>query len=398
MTRRPIDVYRGIMEAQLDSELSVHIKSFVNQFASCTFAGHPVSAHLVRFLGVISRLVAYLDSRSVAGFEDLTLAIDSLDYFSSTSKWWIIDRRDPSFILKPPAHEPREFMTSLADVTVDSGTMSRITSSIDRLARFLDEHHFTNQDATDKLSESLASMWVLLSAFVCKGQGRSATIEGDFEIAYDTVRILLFHNTRDNFRAVTSVRLLGMSRKLIALTTVGLSPGFEDRLDTSIAAKLERSYFEESGGPTHKLATSFRHVFTNSLRILSQLTVLERGLDRIESSDYELVIKSSLQRISSLNIEEGILHNEALGMSLFKKIEVSNDLVKRLDLLAKRLEGLIVAATGNRDFLFKYSKLVPRLISLLLLLAAGTVTDSRKTIEYTDIERALILLHSIFSE
>jgi hypothetical protein len=385
------------MEAQLDSELSGHIKSFVAQFDTCTFAGHPVSAHLVRFLDVVSRLVAYLDTRSVAGLEDLTLAIDTLDYFSSTSKWWTIDRRDPSFILKPPAHDPRDFMLSLADVTVDSGTMSRVTGSIERLARFLDEHHFTNQKATDYLSEALASMWVLLSAFACKGQGRTATSEVDFELAYDTVRILLFHCKRNNFRALTSVRLLGMSNKLTAITSIGLSPAFEDRLDTSIAATLENNYHEEYDIPSHKFSPSFRHVYTNSLRILSQLAVLEQGGTRIESVDYERVIKNSLNRISMLGIDDGVLHDENLGSGLLKRITIPDELAHRIDQLAKRLEGLIVASTGNKEFLFKYSKLVPRLLSLLLLLAGGSVDKTKSTIEYDDIERALIMLHSIFS-
>ncbi len=397
MTRRPIDVYRGIMESQLDSGLSPHITSFVNQFSDYTFAGHPVSAHITRFLDIIARLVAYLDSRTVAGLEDLTLAIDTLDYFSSSSKWWNIERKDPSFIIKPPAQDPRELMGLLANVTVDSGTMSRITGSIERLARFLDEHKFTHQEASDKLSESLASMWVLLSAFACKGQGRNVTSENDFEIAYDTVRILLFHCTRDNFRTLTSVRLLGMSSKLAKVTTIGISPGFEDRLDSSIASTLENSYHEESNAPTHKLSTSIRHVFTNSLRLLSQLEALERGLDRIEASDYQSVIRGALDRLSSMNIDEGILHTETLAIGLFKRTELSEELVQRMDLLARRLEGLIVAATGNREFLFKYSKLVPRLLSLILLLAGGTIDKSRNSVEYDDIERAMILVHSLFS-
>jgi hypothetical protein len=385
------------MEAKLDSGLSSNIKSFVSQFSDYTFAGHPVSAHITRFLDIISRLVAYLDSRSVAGLEDLTLAIDTLDYFSSTSKWWNIDRRTPSFLLKPPAQDPRELMASLATITVGSGTMSRITGSIERLARFLEEHNFTNQESCDVLSESLASMWVLLSAFACKGLGRTATAEGDFEIAYDVVRILLFHSTRNNYGALTAIRLLGMSDSLTKSATITLSPSFEDRLESSIAAALENVHQEKTDTPAHRLSASLRHVFTNSLRLLSQLEAFRRNINRAESSDYSLLIRGALKRLQMVNVDDSILHEEAPALAFFKYIVPSDELTQRIELMARRLEEYIVGYTGNRDFLFKYSKLVPRLLSLILLLAGGTIDRSRKIIEYNDVERAIIMLHSIFN-
>lgn len=171
MARRPIDVYRGLLEARVDPEILPHIDSFVNRFTDHTFAGHPISAHLKRFLDVFARLVAYLDTRSLAGLGDLTIAIDTLDYFSSTTKWWPMDRRNPELVIRPPSQDPREFMLSIASVTVGSTTMSRVTGSIERMARFLDEHEVKSQESRDILSESLASIWVLLSAFSAKSQG-----------------------------------------------------------------------------------------------------------------------------------------------------------------------------------------------------------------------------------
>jgi hypothetical protein len=71
---------------------------------------------------------------------------------------------------------------------------------------------------------------------------------------------------------------------------------------------------------------------------------------------------------------------------------------ERIQLVTRRLEGLVVDSTGNKDFLLQYARLVPRLIALLLLLASATKTSQEAPLEDIDLKRGLILLHDLISD
>jgi hypothetical protein len=76
---------------------------------------------------------------------------------------------------------------------------------------------------------------------------------------------------------------------------------------------------------------------------------------------------------------------------------LNSDVEERIQLLTRRLEGLIVDSTGNKDFLLQYARLVPRLVALLLLLATSTKSSSETPLEDINLKRGLILLNELIS-
>ena len=368
----PIDVYRGLMETKFPPEIVPHIESVVGKFSDYTFAGHDLSTHLARFIKTISKLIAYLDKRSLTALADLTSAIDVLDHFTSTSKWWNMSRKEPGFIIRPPNKDPRDFMKALPIIKIGSASMSRITGSIERLSRFLNEHEITSSQQRDDLCESLASVWVLMSAFFSKNQGRNQISENDFEQAYDTARILLFYSTYDDFRALTAVRRLGTNPRLPNIAGIGLTPGFESRLESSIAGQLEQNYYDNLQKSPTSPPAPLRTLLTNSLRILAQIEAFTHGMDSIDESHYDQTIRGAMKALERTGMSPDLLHDKSAVIDLFNKLRASEE--------------------------FEYSRLVPRLISLILLVSGGTMDSSKEVLSADDMKRGLILIDSIVSD
>ncbi|MGY5877189.1 MAG: hypothetical protein RTU30_15665, partial [Candidatus Thorarchaeota archaeon] len=395
MARKPIDAYRGLMETRFPPEIVPHMDAVVSKFANYTFAGHDLSSHLTRFLKTISRLIAYVRTKEVVSLSDLASAIDILDHFTSTSKWWTMNRKEPGFVIRPPSRDPRDFMKGMALVKVGSATMSRITGSIERLSRFLDEHEITSMTQRNDLCESLASVWVLFCAFICKSQGRNLTDESDFELAYDITRIILFHSEYDDLKTLSAVRRLGTSSRLPSVAGIMIAPGFESRLDSSVAAQLEQNYFDNLSKESSPPSPSLRALLTNSLRFLAQLEAFSQGIDRIEERQYENLIHGAMKTLERTGMPTDLLHDESAVIDLFNKFRTSEEFMERINLLIRRFEGLIVDSTGNRDFLFEHSKLIPRFVSLVLLVIGGNMDSSAEILRTSDLQRGLILLDSI---
>ena len=176
----------------LDNEVREQIEVFTERYSQLTLAGQKVSIQLSRFISLCSRLIAFLEMRGTASLADLTVAIDILEHFTSTTKWWTMSRKEPSFILKPPSRDPRELFNSLATVEIGGAFQSRIGSSVDKLLRFLEEHHVSEDEIRKNLVEHIVSSWYILGASVCRIQGRSTTTENDFETAYDILALDVF--------------------------------------------------------------------------------------------------------------------------------------------------------------------------------------------------------------
>ena len=140
MARTPVDVYRGLVQTQLDDKITEQINSVVSRFTDFVFAGEKLSIHLNRFLDLTTRLIALIDSETSANQSHLTMSVDLLDYLTSASKWWTVTRQEPSIVLRPPSREARGFIKSIADLHVGGTTLQRISGSTDKLSRFLEEH------------------------------------------------------------------------------------------------------------------------------------------------------------------------------------------------------------------------------------------------------------------
>ena len=248
----------------------------------------------------------------------------------------------------------------------------------------------------EDLCESLVSTWVIVSAFICKNQGRNATNEQDFETAYDFTRILLFYTPLDDLRALVACRLIAANQKLPRAASVGFSHGFERKLDSSMAARLEREHQEYLGQVTISAPNASRAILTNSLRFLSQVKALDMGIARIEETHYESLILASIHDLEKIGVSSDNLDNESSVVGLFQRLKSSESFDEHLAQLTRRLEGLIVDSTGNRDFLLQYSKLVPMLISLLLLLL-GTTKTGTEPLKVYDIKRGLLLLNRLLA-
>jgi len=396
LARTPIDVYRGLTQTRLGDDIPEKVTSFVGQFSDYVLAEERLSVHLSRFIALSSRLQAYMNSRYVVGQDDLTIAIDLLDHLTSTTKWWVINRKEPVLILRPRIRDPREFMKSVSNVTVGSTTLQRISSGIDKLSRFLEEQGVAESPLREGLCESLVSTWMLLSVFICRNEGRNTTSEEDFERAYDVARILLFYVTSEDYRALVSSRRLATSSFLLKAAQVTISPGFERSICSSVAAQLEEQHGDFLVQLVPSTPSAARSVLTNSLRLLAQLQGALKNQSRIEETDYETFTLDSIQQLESMGISPESLDNEASVILLFKKMRPDETLNEQMASLTRRLEGYIVDAAGNRDFLLQNARLIPRIIALLLLISAGTKKTPGNLAD-ADIKRGLILLDGLLS-
>jgi hypothetical protein len=140
LARTPVDVYRGLLRTRLEDTISDQIDTVAVRFTDAQFLGSKISVHLTRFLKLFTKLVAYLETRDTATHSDFTEAIDVLDYFTSTSKWWSMTRKEPGLVLRPPSREPRSFIKSVADLQFGPNTLQRISGSAEKLIQFLEEH------------------------------------------------------------------------------------------------------------------------------------------------------------------------------------------------------------------------------------------------------------------
>ena len=397
MSRTPVDVYRGLLHTRLDDSIPKQIETVVSRFTDSQFAGEKISVHLTRFLRLFTRLVGYLDGRDVATLSDVTVAIDVLDYFTSTSKWWLMSRKNPGFILRPPSREPREFIKSIADLQLGGQTLQRTTVAADKLSRFLEEHELANSTLRGELREDLLSSWALLSAFSCKAQGRNVTTEADFETGYDIIRILFFYVPVEDFTTLTAVRRLGTHTILPQAASVGFSPGFDKKLNASVAARLEKVHGEHLAGMASSTSGASRTILTNSLRLLGQIQAVKQGLKRLEEEHYDSTIIGSLEMFDKIGISSEFLQNESAAVEIFQGLRLGEGVEERIKLLTRRLEGLVVDSTGNKDFLLQYARLVPRLVALLLLFASKAKVSPEAPLTDLDFKRGLILLHYLIS-
>ncbi|MCK4565823.1 MAG: hypothetical protein KAU48_00800, partial [Candidatus Thorarchaeota archaeon] len=327
----------------------------------------------------------------------LTMSVDLLDYLTSASKWWTVTRQEPSIVLRPPSREARGFIKSIADLHVGGTTLQRISGSTDKLSRFLEEHEIEKSGEVERLCNGMLSAWALLSAFACKGQGRNVASEADFETAYDVVRILLFYVSLDDFKALSIVRQLGTHTLLPKAASVNFSPGFEKKLNASVAANLEKEHGEHLIQMAKATSGASRSILTNSLKLLGQLQAVNQGIERLEEEHYDAIIVGALDLVESVGVSSDFLQNDSSAVAIFKSLRPGDGVDERIQLLIRRLEGLIVDSTGNRDFLLQYARLVPRLIALILLLASSTKDAPNTPIEDSDIKRGLILLYKLIS-
>lgn len=397
MSRTPVDVYRGLSHTRLENSITKQIETVVSRFTDSQFAGRKMSNHLTRFVRLITRLVAYLDGREVATLSDATVAIDVLDYFTSSSKWWLMSRKDPGFILRPPSREPREFIKSIANIQLGGPTLQRATVAADKLSRFLEEHELSDSRSRSELREDLLSSWILLSAFSCKAQGRNVTTEGDFETGYDIVRILLFYIPIEDYTTLTVIRRIGTHSLLPKAASISFSPAFDKKLNVSVAARLEKIHGEHLAEMAPSTSGASRTILTNSLRLLGQIQAVNLGIKRLEEEHYESTILAALKMFEKIGVSSDFLQNDSEAVKIFQGLKLDEGVEERIQLLTRRLEGLVVDSTGNKDFLLQYSRLVPRLVALLLLLACKAKSSPEAPLTDLDFKRGLILLHHLIS-
>jgi hypothetical protein len=397
VARTPVDVYRGLVKVQLDDALLFQIDSVVARFTDCVFAGEKLSIHVTRFLKLITRLNAYINSKTPADQSDVTVAVDLLDYLASTSKWWTATRQDPGLVLRPPSRDARGFIKSIADLYVGGNTLQRISGATEKLSRFLEEHTVGNKEQMENLCNGMVSTWAILSAFACKSQGRNTTTEEDFETAYDITRIFLFYVEPNDYKALVAVRKIGTNSLLPLAAGVTFSPGFEKKLNMSVAANLEKIHGEHLVKLSLATSGASRSILTNSLKLLGQLQAVKQKHDRLEEEHYESIILGSMAMIETVGMSSDFLKDESSAVIIFKGLNPAEGVDERIQLLVRRLESLIVDSTGNKDFLLQYARLVPRVISLLLLLAGKTKDIPTAPLEDSDLKRGLILLYEIIS-
>lgn len=391
-------MYQQLAETQIEDEIPSRIHTVVTRFQDSQFAGERLSVHLTRFVDLFTRLIALLGSHSVAALSDMTMAIDLLDFLTSTSKWWVITRKEPGFILRPPSREPRDFIKSVSELKVGPATLERISAAAERFGGFLDEHDVGTPEERSTLCDNMISCWALLSGFTCKSQGRSVTTEADFETAYDLMRILLFYVPLEDYQALTAVRRIGTSPVLPKIVGVEFSPGFERLLNSSLAANLEKAHSGQLVEMAAATSGASRSLLTNSLRLLAQIRAVERGLSRLGEEHYDAIIVETFEMFKKVGIPLTSLQNESSAGLVFQELRPGSGVAERIQFLVRRLEALIVDSTGNKDFLLQYAKLIPRMVALLLLLASKTRDSTESPIEDIDLKRGLILLHKIINE
>jgi hypothetical protein len=397
VARTPVDVYRGLTQTRLGDDINKSITLFVSKFSDYVLADEQLTTHLSRFIGLMAKLSAYLSSRYIAGGDDLTIAIDLLDQFTSTTKWWVLDRRSPGIVLRPRVRDPRDFIGSVRTVSLSGPILTRINGSTDKLERFLDEQDIKNSAQRKALLESLGSSWTLLSAFISRYEGRTLAAEEDFERAYDVMRILLFYIPLTDLKALVASRTIATSPVVVKAARISLTSGFERRIETSVAAHLEKQHEDDLTQIATSKPSASRNILTNSLRILAQLHGVEKNIQRIEEDNYEAFALASIDQLERLGLSADSLDNEASVIRLFKNLKPDECLNEHIELLTRRLEGLIIDKSGNRDFLVQNARFIPRLLALLLLVAAGT-KSSEGLLSDSDITRGLNLLAGLFNE
>jgi hypothetical protein len=397
LARTPVDVYRGLLRTQLEDAIPNQIEAVTGRFADTKFLGSKISVHLTKFLKLITRLVAYLEGREIATLSDVTRAIDVLDYFTSTSKWWSMTRKEPGLVLRPPSREPRAFIKSITDLQFGPNTLQRVSGAAEKLVRFLEEHDVADAIQRKEISESFVYSWSILSAFACKGQGRNVTTESDFETAYDVLRILLFYIPSEDFRALSVIRRIGSHSTLPKAASIGFSPGFERKLNASVAASLEKVHGDHLAMMASATSGASRTIMTNSLRLLGQLQAVKQEIERLEENQYDSIIVGALQMFEQVGVSSDFLQKEPAAVEVFQGLRLGTGVEERIKLLTRRLEGLVVDSTGNKDFLLQYARLVPRMIALLLLLATTTKRSPKDPLEDIDLKRGILLLHELIN-
>jgi hypothetical protein len=396
LARTPIEIYRSLLSTKMDGKIPEAISKVARRFSDYQLAGEKLSVHIARFIELCTRIIAILDSAEIANLEHLTMAVDILDHFTSASKWWQMSREMPGFVIRPSSRDPRDFIKSLAYIKLGTEAINRIEGARQRLSEFLNQQELADPEFHDQVCESFASAWVLLSAFSCKERGRSTTSESDFEVAYDILRILMFYTPLHDFRAITSSRKLATSPIIPQIAQIEFSPGFERKLDSSLASRLERQH----SGLISKIAAAVpgaaRSILTNSLRLLSQLQAVKNGISRLEEESYADTILGAFQLLETHGVSSEQLRDESSVLRIFKgMIPAVDNIIDRLNFIIRRLEALIVDSSGNRDFLFQNSRVVPRLVSLLLLLASATNPESHPVLRDIYLKRGIVILERI---
>jgi hypothetical protein len=179
--------------------------------------------------------------------------------------------------------------------------------------------------------------------------------------------------------------------------SIGFSPAFDKKLNASVAARLEKVHSEHLAGMASSTSGASRTILTNSLRLLGQIQAVNQGLERLEEEHYDSIILGALEMFDKIGISSDFLQNETAAVEIFQSLRPSEGVDERIQLLTRRLEGLVVDSTGNKDFLLQYSRLVPRMVSLLLLLASKSKASPEAPLNDLDFKRGLILLHHLIS-
>ncbi|MHA1771363.1 MAG: hypothetical protein ACTSXS_07230 [Candidatus Thorarchaeota archaeon] len=334
-----------------------------------------------------------MEGRREVKISDVPAAIDLLDYFTSTNKWWQMTREQPGLIIRPASRDPRDFIKSLAQIRLGGTTLGRINTATERFDSFLTEHEIGGDEERTLLRDAMTSSWVLLCASSCKNQGQTTTTESDFEIAYDILRIVLFYTPPIDFRALEAIRRIARYPLLGRIASVTLSPGFEKQLESSPAALLE---FEHTPVVRGRCANSYRLILTNSLRFLVQLRAALDKIDRVEAQEYAIMILRSLDLLAPVNVAPSFFQDNKYVAELLGRLPSHPDFIERLDLIMQRIETLIADAQ-KKDFLLAYSKLVPRMTSLLLFLSLAA-SDMDDELRDQDLKNGLVLLDRLLSQ
>jgi hypothetical protein len=285
----------------------------------------------------------------------------------------------------------------LAAVQIGGDTSGRIAGASEKLLRFFEDHGITDAKVCEHLCERFVSSWVILSGFACKSQGRNVTTEGDFEIGYDIMRVLLFYTSLDDFKALTAIRRLATDPKIPKLAGILFTPGFERKLDSSMASRLERANEEKLAKIASSSPSASRNLLTNSLKLLAQMKAIEQGLVRIEENNYDSLILGAIEMLEQVGISQDNFRDETSVKALFLALQPDEGTDEKLALLIRRLEGLLVDSTGSRDFLLQNAKLIPRMVALLLLLAGVTKASEMAGLQDADLKRGLILFHRLLN-
>lgn len=394
MSRQTLDIYLGLIRTRVDPQVSAKAESLFDRYSKVFINGAPLSQHLHRFLTLFAKLLAVLDDRRRVDITDLTVSVDLLDIFTSTTKWWDITRKDPAIVIRPSSHDPRQFLLTVGSIQLSGSTLSRIAGSLDRLRRFLDDQELSPSDDYTDLIESFSSIWVLLTLFICKNQGRTVTTEDDFEHAYDLVRVLLFYTPQEDFRALTAVRHICSSSAIHGAADVVLTTEFEHLLESSPAASLEHEHGESLAKILPANPHIMRSILTNVIRVLVRLVAFMEQQTRVEGSLYEHMITRALDILESIGVSRSLFTTNSSVSKLFESIRPLSQCEQRISLLCRRFESLIVASIGNKEFLLQYPKFVPQLVSLIVLVAAAT-RPLDQVLGYHDIKRGLILFDQL---